>query len=127
MKTTNFTRHRYEKRSRCDLTLQKFIRKVKRAINVYFFTECAEKSLQQRSGRCLQCGRCCKLVFRCPFLKVDEHSIRCLIYKHRFKVCRLFPITKEDLEDVNYQCGYSFVETDLQVYPLGRPWVCNCR
>ena len=33
---------------------------------------------------------------------------KCLIYSNRSKVCKQFPICMEDLQDVNYQCGYSF-------------------
>ena len=39
------------------------------------------------------------------------HS-RCRIYNHRSKVCMQFPISEEDLMDVNYQCGYSFRTAD---------------
>jgi hypothetical protein len=35
------------------------------------------------------------------------HS-RCRIYNHRSRVCMQFPISEEDLRDLNYQCGYSF-------------------
>jgi Fe-S-cluster containining protein len=42
----------------------------------------------------------------------ETPHLRCRIYTHRSKVCMQFPISEEDLGDVNYQCGYSFRTAD---------------
>ncbi len=84
------------------------IQKIKRHIYVYLFPARVEKQLEQRQGSCLQCGRCCKLVFKCPVLDENISSSRCRIYQQRSKVCRQFPISEADLKDVDYLCGYSF-------------------
>lgn len=83
-------------------------RKIKRHIYIYLFRGRVQKQLELREGNCLQCGRCCKLVFRCPMLVGETPHSRCRIYNHRSKVCMQFPISEEDLMDVNYQCGHSF-------------------
>ncbi len=62
-----------------------------------------------REGECVRCGRCCKLVFRCPFLGGTDENPSCLIYeKGRPFQCAAFPIDPRDLADVDFQCGYSF-------------------
>ena len=86
--------------------------KIKRHIYIYLFSGRVQKQLELREGKCLQCGRCCKLVFRCPMLAGETPNLRCRIYNHRSKVCMQFPISEEDLMDVNYQCGYSFRTAD---------------
>lgn len=63
---------------------------------------------QIRGGECVGCGRCCKLVFRCPFLGGTEETPRCMVYDDRPKPCQAFPIDERDLADVNFQCGYFF-------------------
>ncbi len=62
----------------------------------------------RRGGECFQCGRCCKLVFKCPFLGGTEENPQCMIYDHRPKPCAAFPIDERDLQDVGYLCGYEF-------------------
>jgi hypothetical protein len=86
--------------------------KIKRHICIYLLSGRVQKQLELREGNCLQCGRCCKLVFRCPMLAGDILHSRCRIYNHRSKVCMQFPVSEEDLMDVNYQCGYSFRTAD---------------
>ena len=69
-----------------------------------------------REGECYQCGQCCKLVFRCPFL---NKAGRCLIYhKGRPMQCRTFPIDGRDLEEVDGKCGYLFMEEVKENYEL---------
>lgn len=63
---------------------------------------------QLRGGECVGCGRCCKLVFRCPYLGGTDENPRCLVYDDRPKPCQAFPIDERDLVDVNFQCGYFF-------------------
>ena len=66
-----------------------------------------EKQLALRRGRCLQCGRCCMLGIRCPYLTEDN---RCSIYNGKRPLqCKLFPIDERDLKDMDYQCGFYFV------------------
>jgi Fe-S-cluster containining protein len=64
-----------------------------------------------RSGECNNCGACCKLPFRCIFLKTaaDEKEY-CSIYKVRPPNCRKFPRTPDELELVKTECGFSFEE-----------------
>lgn len=62
--------------------------------------------LLKRKGDCHQCGRCCSLIFRCPFLTREG---RCFIYHNgRPQQCRTFPIDKRDIAEVNGTCGYYF-------------------
>ena len=63
---------------------------------------------QMRGGDCVGCGRCCKLVFRCPHLGGTDENPRCMVYDDRPKPCKAFPIDERDLADVNFQCGYFF-------------------
>jgi hypothetical protein len=61
-----------------------------------------------RRGTCLQCGKCCRLAFRCPMLTRDN---RCRIYHlARTASCRLFPLDSRDLREVQGECGYYFVD-----------------
>jgi len=87
---------------------QQFKRKIKRHIDVYLFPKKVENQIKFRQGKCLRCGRCCKLVIRCPMLDESNGMVRCRIYTYRPVVCRLFPIHKDDLRDVDYKCGYSY-------------------
>ena len=62
-----------------------------------------------RTGSCNGCGDCCKLPFRCQFLKEKaDGSFFCGIYHVRPPNCRKFPRTPGDLELVKENCGYSF-------------------
>ena len=73
------------------------------------------------------CGKCCQLVIPCPFLEGQEKTaeadhLTCLIYhKGRPPQCIAFPIDERDLADVNFQCGYYFLdakrEEGLQLTP----------
>ena len=63
--------------------------------------------LARRRGACLQCGRCCRLAFRCPML---ARGNKCLIYTvARPRNCTMFPLDARDLAEVGNQCGYRFV------------------
>lgn len=89
-----------------------------------------------REGECLQCGACCRLMVRCPFLKYDPETsppregeagsgarsetvsarigrlserpgkTRCRIYPLRPPACRKYPRVAE--EQVCFPCGYRF-------------------
>lgn len=56
-----------------------------------------------RMGNCIRCGKCCKLPFRCIFYFKN----RCLIYKFRFKPCRVFPARRNEILK---GCGFWFKE-----------------
>jgi hypothetical protein len=62
-----------------------------------------------RVGKCLNCGACCKLMIRCPFLAYDKKTskARCRIYALRPPVCRKYP--RVQAEQVFLPCGYRFV------------------
>jgi Fe-S-cluster containining protein len=54
----------------------------------------------------MQCGKCCSLVFRCPFLNREN---QCTIYhKGRPRHCKTFPLDNKDLQDIGGECGYYF-------------------
>jgi Fe-S-cluster containining protein len=66
-----------------------------------------------RTGSCNNCGECCKLPFRCTFLKTDEDGKGyCSAYKFRPLNCRKFPRTPQQLVPVADVCGFSF-KTEL--------------
>lgn len=90
-------------------TLGKIIRrKIERHLDVYLFPSRVKKQLESRQGNCRQCGKCCKLVFKCPMLDERSDCRSCRIYSKRSKVCSLFPFHPDDLKDVGHDCGYSF-------------------
>jgi hypothetical protein len=62
-----------------------------------------------RVGECHRCGHCCRILFRCPFLKGNNE---CRIYGQRFEQCRNFPIEPRDIELLDGQCGFSFIPID---------------
>jgi len=75
----------------------------------HFKRDYLHKSLSARQGDCLQCGKCCELLYRCPALVKRNGMTRCLIYHRGRPVqCRAFPIDIKDLADVNFECGYFF-------------------
>jgi hypothetical protein len=65
-----------------------------------------DDQLKKRKGDCKQCGKCCELAYKCPFL---TESRKCIVYhKGRPKQCTTFPLDKRDLEDITGECGYFF-------------------
>ncbi len=61
-----------------------------------------------KRGACLQCGKCCRLPYRCPMLTRDN---KCRVYNlARTASCRLFPLNPRDLGDIDGKCGYYFVD-----------------
>lgn len=102
-----------------------FGRKVLRSIKVYLFLQTAKKKLLQRKGNCLRCGKCCKIVFKCPFLNENTSPPHCLIYKYRSKVCQLFPLNEKDLEDVDFVCGFTFQNDKDETQTLQSSKTCS--
>jgi uncharacterized protein len=91
--------------------------------------EYVQQQTALRGGECVGCGRCCKLVYRCPFLGGTDENPRCLVYDDRPKPCQAFPIDERDLVDVNYQCGYFFQPDTpaLDLVQINLPEVPNRR
>ncbi len=88
--------------------LKRVTNKIRRTILCMTAEDYVKEQEKLRSGECYQCGKCCKLLFKCPFLGGSEDNPRCTIYHGRPKPCMAFPIDERDLADVNFQCGYFF-------------------
>lgn len=94
--------------------------KIRRQVKVVIRSPRTKTYGLQRKGRCVQCGTCCKLLFRCPFL---DNENRCSIYTSGLRpaVCAKFPICPKDLVDVQLvgdcECGYRF---DAEEKPIAR-------
>jgi len=85
--------------------------KVRRFIRANIYTDKNEKLLARREGDCTRCGACCKILFQCPFLIEEaEHQYKCGIYGQHFNQCRIFPLTPQDLQEIDEPCGYTFKE-----------------
>lgn len=99
--------------------LTKLAGKIRRFFLCVVPTEYVRRQTALRQGDCVGCGRCCKLVFHCPFLGGSDENPRCLIYHTaRPNQCAAFPIDERDLADVNYLCSYSFAQPSAQGQPL---------
>lgn len=96
-------------RSASSTKLSQLGNKFRRLILCTVNSDYIKRQEQIRGGECVGCGRCCKLVFRCPFLGGTEENPRCEVYDDRPKPCQAFPIDERDLADVNFQCGYFFL------------------
>jgi len=83
---------------------------IRRYFLCQFYKDYVSKQLSKRRGTCLQCGRCCDLSIKCPLLKRKDGEISCRIYHYgRAKACMCFPIDERDLAEVEFKCGYYFV------------------
>lgn len=99
---------------------RKLFNKIRRFFVCHFEKEIVTSSLKRRRGECFQCGRCCKLVYRCPLLIGNQSTMKCLIYNTvRPWQCRVFPLNTSDLADVNFRCGYYFDYSCLSDWELG--------
>ena len=96
-------------RSASSTKLTQLSNKVRRLILCTVDSDYITQQQKMRGGECVGCGKCCKLVFRCPFLGGTEENPRCEVYDDRPKPCQVFPIDERDLADVNFQCGYFFL------------------
>jgi hypothetical protein len=98
----------------------KLFNKVKRFFICHFKKEVVAYNLKRRRGECLQCGRCCKLVYRCPLLVGEKNTMKCLIYHTgRPQQCRVFPLNTSDLADVDFRCGYFFDYSPVADWDIG--------
>lgn len=95
-------------RSASGTPITRLSNKIRRLFLCSLKPETIKQKIQHRSGECVQCGMCCKLVFTCPFLGGTEENPRCMVYEGRPKPCVAFPIDERDLADVNFRCGYFF-------------------
>ncbi len=99
--------------------LSKLANKVRRFVLCLVAADYVQEQAALRQGECVGCGRCCKLVFQCPFLGGTDENPRCLIYNGgRPNQCAAFPIDERDLADVNYLCSYSFAPPASQPQQL---------
>jgi hypothetical protein len=87
--------------------------KLRRAYLCFFRMDYVRQGHTHRHGECRRCGRCCFMVFRCPFYYMDGGIPACRIHETKPRVCRLFPIDERDLRDrdlvaPDIPCGYGF-------------------
>ncbi len=94
-------------------TLRQLTGKVRRFVQAT--TQDTDAMLAARRGECDRCGGCCKILFRCPFLREDpEGNSACRIYEQRFAQCRLYPIQPRDMLEVE-RCTYTFVAESIPI------------
>jgi hypothetical protein len=80
-----------------------------------------------RVGACHQCGACCRLPFKCVFLRTGtDGKSYCSAYRFRPPTCRKFPRTSAQLELVRDVCGFSFSEAP-QANPARTNETDDCR
>jgi hypothetical protein len=90
--------------------------KIRRFLNTNFRKQEMVAALALRRGDCNRCGACCELLFKCPFLKkITDGTTVCGIYDNRPNSCRLFPIEKRDIREVNGVCSYYFIEKPVRL------------
>jgi len=83
--------------------------KLRRFYKSTFRRRHAEAGVALRRGECNRCGRCCKILFRCPFLREANGEYSCRIYGHHFTACKLFPLEPADLAELDGECTFTFV------------------
>lgn len=100
--------------SRSSTVWTKLGNKARRLYVTWLAPDYLEAQKEIRFGDCSQCGRCCKFVFRCPFLKEmgDDHSLCEIYHLGRPYQCAAFPMDERDLADVDFHCGYFFLTKD---------------
>lgn len=93
--------------------------KIRRFVLVHFRKKYVQRQTTLRQGTCNQCGNCCEILFRCPFLvKIDKNMSACSIYDSRPGQCAAFPINARCLSEVDFDCSYTFpAQTGLQIEP----------
>ena len=87
--------------------------KIRRFFLLRFHQGYVDSQLEDRNGKCKQCGNCCEIMFKCPFFIRDGSTALCSIYEDRPGQCAAFPIDKKCLSDVDFDCAYSFGEKPL--------------
>ena len=72
------------------------------------------RAIEKRLGQCARCGICCRLPFKCSFLKANPAGeLGCSVYPLRPPNCRVFPIDGRDIAERDLiaggtVCGFSF-------------------
>ena len=96
--------------------------KFRRFAFVRFRKEYIQHQETLKLGECNQCGNCCEILFKCPFLikQPDGFSV-CSIYENRPGQCGAFPIDERCLADVSFECTYSFAKELVVADPLNIP------
>jgi Fe-S-cluster containining protein len=68
-----------------------FVAKLLRQLTAFFPVD------RSRRGICKRCGACCKLPYRCPWLRTTRAGkTRCSIYLIRPPSCRKYPRTRAE-------------------------------
>ena len=96
------------------------IGKIRRFLVLRFQKTYVEAQIEERQGECNQCGNCCEILYRCPFLvKIEDGSSLCSIYEDRPKQCAAFPIDDKCLSEVDFDCTYTFGKSQevVQIEP----------
>jgi len=81
----------------------------------------ALEGIELRRGECNRCGRCCKILFRCPFLIEEGDSFRCRIYGRHFTACKLFPLEAADLAELDGECTFHFAKPEKVIWAASSP------
>jgi hypothetical protein len=88
--------------------------KIRRFFYTWLRKEYVEQQLEERNGECNHCGNCCEILFKCPFLiRVDDGTSQCSIYDDKPGQCAAFPIDEKCLSDVDFDCTYTFGESEV--------------
>ena len=89
------------------------IGKMRRFWLVWFRKAYVAQQVERRQGECNQCGNCCELLFKCPFLiKSESGDTLCSIYENRPQQCAAFPIDNRCLSEVDFDCTYTFLQIE---------------
>ena len=102
------------------LKFRQAVGKVRRFFLLHFRKDYVERQIAHRQGECNQCGNCCEILFRCPFLvKIADGHSQCSIYDRRPGQCAAFPINERCLSEVDFDCSYTFstVQSGLTIEP----------
>jgi uncharacterized protein len=69
---------------------------------------CVLPIANNRQGKCIGCGKCCRLPHKCAFLKENyKGESYCSIYEIRPLNCRKYPRTESE-HITKETCGYSW-------------------
>lgn len=82
--------------------------KFRRFFQSHFLKSFVKSQHNKRLGQCKRCGKCCKILYKCPFLvELKDGSTQCKVYKKRPLQCRTYPITEKDLKNAGCK-GFLF-------------------
>lgn len=86
--------------------------KIHDAFGTYFQPKEVTRTLAARRGDCNRCGACCRILYRCPYLKdTPDGNTTCSIYDGRPDQCATFPHDAHSLQlltQMGVSCSYSF-------------------